>query len=233
LDVCNDTILADPSAINTAIRVGAALAIPVAGLIAAFFVDDVIPTWRRAEKMQALRNALRSVATAARDAFPRASIMFTTYTDGISVNRSNPADRDRDGACSEADYTRSSPYSDDWNWTISAQSARWLQGVMREINATIKNEVSRMQRDGFPVQVVSEQTDNHTNNGFCTGLANSSIVFSDEAAVTQGDDISDLADLSSGGWHPSDLGYQFYGRAIAKAINANINFARTWPMFYR
>jgi len=233
LDVCNDTILADPSAINTAIRVGAALAIPVAGLIAAFFVDDVIPTWRRAEKMQALRNALRSVATAARDAFPRASIMFTTYTDGISVNRSNPADRDRDGACSEADYTRSSPYSDDWNWTISAQSARWLQGVMREINATIKDEVSRMQRDGFPVQVVSEQTDNHTNNGFCTGLANSSIVFSDEAAVTQGDDISDLLDLSSGGWHPSDLGYQFYGRAIAKAINANINFARTWPMYYR
>jgi len=90
-----------------------------------------------------------------------------------------------------------------------------------------------LQRSGLPVQVVSEQTDDHTDNGFCTGLVNSSIVFSDEAAVTQGDDISDIADLSSGGWHPSDLGYQFYGRAIAKAINANGQFARTWPMYDR
>lgn len=101
---------------------------------------------------------------------------------------------------------------------------------MREINATIKNEVGRLSRSGIPVQVISEQTDNHVNNGSCTGLANSSIAFSDAAAVTQGDDISDIADLSSGGWHPSDLGYQFYGQAIAKAVGVTPNFLRTWPM---
>lgn len=230
LDVCGDAILSDPSTLNAAIRTSAALVVPVVGW---FFADGVIPTWRRAEEMQALRNALRSVATAARAAFPNASVMFTTYTDGISVDSSNPSDRDRDGVCSEEDFTSSSQYPDDWNWTISAQSARWLQGVMREINSTIKDEVSRLQGSGFRVQVVSEQSDNHTNNGFCTGRANSTMMFSDEAAVTQGDDISDIADLSSGGWHPSDLGYQFYGRAIAKAITADRNFARTWPMFDR
>lgn len=227
LDVCNDEILSDPSLLNDLIRAGVGM---VATPLVGWFFPDVIPTWKRAEQMAALRAALRSVATAARAAFPRASIMFTTYTDGISVDRSNPADRDRDGACSEDDFSSSSPYPDDWNWTISAESSLWLQGVMREINGTIKNEVSRLRGSGLPVQVVSEQTDNHTNNGFCTGLANSSIVFSDHAAITQGDDISDIADLSSGGWHPTDLGYQFYGQAIAKAVGVTPNFLRTWPM---
>lgn len=110
LDVCNDEILSDPSLLYDLIRGGVGL---VASPVVGWFLPDVIPTWKRAEQMTALRAALRSVATAVRAASPKASIMFTTDTDGISVDRSNAGDRDRDGACSEDDFSRSSPYPDD------------------------------------------------------------------------------------------------------------------------
>ena len=194
------------------------------------FFSEIGPLWRRAEAMNDLRNALLNVAARMRREFPHADVYFTTYTDGLSVPRTDPADRDRDGVCSSADKTSRSEYRDDWMWDISPGEARWLQATMNEINRTIRDTVNGLRRTNRRVFVVDQQSA-ATGHGFCMGAARRNLEFPAEAVRKQTGDISEVLGLSSGGWHPNDLGYRLYGEAIAAAVQQSTPFLTTYPMW--
>lgn len=218
---CNDTTLLD----------GIQLEEPVKTVAGLFGVENG-PMWVRSEALTDLRNAIRNVASKARATYPQADVFFTTYIDPVSVSSTNPADRDRDGVCSRADLTNRSEYPNDFVWDISASESRWLRGTVNDINRTIRDTVAAL---NSPKTFVIDQQSAATNNGFCTGAAQRNMMFNSEAVNTQGADYVDTLDfqISSGGWHPNDLGYRLYGEAIAAAVQRSSRFLQTWPMISR
>ena len=224
---CNDSTASNADIVAAALKASVLASLGVLPALASFV--DFEP-WTRSGAMRDLRDAMTRVAERVHDEYPVAEIMFTTYIDPVSVDPSSSADVDGDGVCSSEDLRSGSEFRDDWMWNVSPESARWLQGIIEEFGATIGDQAAVLRRQGLPVSVISDQTENHRNNGFCTGRDSRNVVFSQEATMKQGGDISDLLDLSSGGWHPNDLGYELYGEAIAEAINGSRNFLQTWPM---
>lgn len=186
--------------------------------------------------------AMRAVVVGVRSNFPNATIYFTLYTDGISVNPSSSYDLDNDGACSYDDdpWFGSVPYDSDEFWDILARDARFVRSFLERINQTITETVSQINASGArrqnlylgwanqvymdesepqgvgATQVISSQFTDYRNNGFCT-RSRRNIVFNDEAIANQGADQWWL--WSSGGWHPNDLGHRLYAEGIVNAMS--------------
>jgi hypothetical protein len=156
--------------------------------------------------------AVDNVHARMRALFPNAQILFTAYTDGISVSSTNSNDLDNDGVCSYEDdpWTGSVEYDDDEFWDLRADDAVFVRDFLDRINSTLASAIAGK----ASTVLVDRQFTGYRNNGFCT-RDRRNITFNDEAVARQG---ADQVHASSGGWHPNDRGYGMYGEAISQKL---------------
>lgn len=161
-----------------------------------------------------ISTAVNSVVSAVQSNYPNAKIFFTAYTDGISVSSTSSHDKDGDGVCSEGDdpYFETVEHGTDEFWDLRADDAVFVRDVLDEINSSLASAINGKSN----VSLIDAQYTNYRNNGFCT-LERRNITFNDEAVARQG---ADQWHVSSGGWHPNDRGYGYYGAAIAAKFDA-------------
>jgi hypothetical protein len=94
--------------------------------------------------------AVSHISHVAGAVFPNAEIFFTSYTDGISVDRTSNYDEDNDGVCSYDDdpWFSEVPYDNDEFWDILAVDSRFVKGFMERINDSLDSSVSEFNQNG-------------------------------------------------------------------------------------
>ena len=187
----------------------------------------------------ALTSRLQGLAREVRTAFPEALIVFSQYPDLLSIPKTDPRDRNKDGICSDQDAP---PINDlDFIFSVRTPDAFWIRDVFqKKLNGTIDTAIKSL---NLPRIVVASD---HVNNqrGFCSASA---IVNPNQDSLNRQGRDEDLAatwvagvaglvfngtiltltnlknylrlDFSKGGWHPNDGGYELYGQAIYNRVS--------------
>jgi len=171
-----------------------------------------------------VKGKVSDIASKLRKEFPNAVIMFSAYPNPLGVSPSNSGDINQDGICSRDDKTPSVRFADDWMWNISTEDAKFLQDqFLKPLNAAIKDGVTS---SGPGVVFVDAHVPNGVGTlGFCSTTPN--VRFNDEAKTLQGCDEPDcgsyvgLIFVSKGAWHPNELGYEEYAKAIYSSMQMN------------
>lgn len=204
----------------------------------------------------ALTSRLQGLAREVRTAFPEALIIFSQYPDLLSIPKTDPRDRNKDGICSDQDAP---PVQDlDFIYSVRTPDAFWIRDVFqKQLNGTIETAIKSL---NLPRIVVASD---HVNNqrGFCSASA---IVNPNQVSLNRQGRDEDLAatwiagiagfvfngtpltvtnlknylrlDFSKGGWHPNNGGYELYGQAIYNRISqydarvGDVNAVERWRL---
>jgi hypothetical protein len=105
-----------------------------------------------------LNNRMGNLVNIVGQIFPNAKIFYTAYTDGISVSKSNPGDKDRwepwayskDGVCSDNDDPPYEwvEYDTDEFWDILTSDSKFVVRYMNRINETLATEIAEISQNG-------------------------------------------------------------------------------------
>ncbi len=176
--------------------------------------------------IETVDDAIVSVATALRNTFNNAYVIFSAYPDPLSVDPSDDGDVDGDGICSEEDRESGVRFEDDYMWYIDPAAAKLLRDrFLANLNATIKTGVDTANKAVGGVSFVDEHYVGRSGNaGFCSRDNTPIVRFNNEIKYLQGidDDAGKSGiEISKGAWHPSDAGYELYASSIFNGLVAS------------